>query len=827
MSTPTNLNSKPLLTDPSNQNNIPLDINNVLNSIELTNNFDFNKIKEFNSKSVELIFEEKIESALEILKKIEIFLEANAIEPKLHLDKKILIIILHNLSCCYQKLKDFENCISYLESVIYHFDSSLEPKHKIKINENYFISSIFQDQSNYSLLGDFILELRFSAKFHLQMCAVLSQANKHNEALKHAKLAALMCEDNLVKTNFLYNQMKNKINENNNNNNNEDLNGFAEKIKQSYKIISVLYKRVIDLRKKKNNSEKEEEEKLKNFNINKLLESNNNNNNNNNNDFINTETSFNSYAKYTEYEIKKNNNNTLLIQNIRKIFGSTIKKDDWIQLLNIGNIMYLSALNYEDLDLDSDPKYELIRDAILEKVVMLTVSYFCIATEMRFLCADKNDNKINGEFYHYKAVEFSSLFLPVSCPIVKHYIFSYYKHYGNDMECVPEGKIVEVKIDLIRSEIEVDKDCLSFICSKKINYVNKIVNNGSLMIGNKNFKNIKTYNNNNNINNNVNNNNVNNNNNNNSNSGSSQTNIHYDLLPGKNYLQIASKSKLKEAPNFKLNFNNLHESNSSIRDNNNNNNNNLNDHIKVKHINKKNNINNNNNNNMNNSNTTNDLKTERIKISKKHLNNHTKTYNNNNKIAKTARHGSANNSHNHTNNNNHFNINNNSNRSGAMTARINSSNKLNSKGKNNSSNKASKTQRDYYHSSEKILVNSNNRNKSTNSVKKPVSGKNNSNNRIHSSKFRQPKYNFKNNLIKSSNLIDILLANKINEKQQQNNFNFNNINNNNHIYVNNNNNNSNSINNLIKVLKPKKKVSASYNYGINSNNNSKYIRKKL
>ena len=67
------------------------------------------------------------------------------------------------------------------------------------------------------------------------------------------------------------------------------------------------------------------------------------------------------------------------------------------------------------------------------------------------------------------------------------------------------------------------------------------------MIGNKNFKNIKTYNNNN-INNNVNNVNIlNNNNNNNSNSGSSQTNIHYDLLPGKNYLQIASKSKLKEA----------------------------------------------------------------------------------------------------------------------------------------------------------------------------------------------------------------------------------------------------------------------------------------
>ncbi len=37
--------------------------------------------------------------------------------------------------------------------------------------------------------------------------------------------------------------------------------------------------------------------------------------------------------------------------------------------MNIGNIMYLSALNYDDLDLDSDPKFELLRDAVLEKVI--------------------------------------------------------------------------------------------------------------------------------------------------------------------------------------------------------------------------------------------------------------------------------------------------------------------------------------------------------------------------------------------------------------------------------------------------------------------------
>ena len=58
--------------------------------------------------------------------------------------------------------------------------------------------------------------------------------------------------------------------------------------------------------------------------------------------------------------------------------------------------MYLSALNYEDLDLDSDPKYELLRDAILEKVVMLTVAYFCIATELRLLSPNKNNKNIQG-----------------------------------------------------------------------------------------------------------------------------------------------------------------------------------------------------------------------------------------------------------------------------------------------------------------------------------------------------------------------------------------------------------------------------------------------
>ena len=182
--------------------------NNI--GIEFFLNLNLNKLKELNNKSAELIFEEKAEEGLIILKKLELCLESNVIEPKIDFDKKLLVIILHNIACCHQKLQEINNCISYLEAVIYHYDLSLENKHNIKINENFFLYHLKENKDNYQLLGDLILELRFSAKFHLQMSDLLSQANRHIEGLKHAKLASVICEDNIIKTNHLYSQIRDK-----------------------------------------------------------------------------------------------------------------------------------------------------------------------------------------------------------------------------------------------------------------------------------------------------------------------------------------------------------------------------------------------------------------------------------------------------------------------------------------------------------------------------------------------------------------------------------------------------------------------------------------
>ena len=99
--------------------------------------------------------------------------------------------------------------------------------------------------------------------------------------------------------------------------------------------------------------------------------------------------------------------------------------------------------------------------------------------------------KKNGEFFLYQSVLFSEQYLPVSCPLVNYYINSYYKHYEKELEIIPEGKIVDYRIELIRNEIENNKDIQSFVKFQRINYSNiendnKINNNN--IISNLNIK---------------------------------------------------------------------------------------------------------------------------------------------------------------------------------------------------------------------------------------------------------------------------------------------------------------------------------------------------
>ena len=47
-------------------------------------------------------------------------------------------------------------------------------------------------------------------------------------------------------------------------------------------------------------------------------------------------------------------------------------------------------MSLEELNLHIDNSHELSRDAMLEKIILLSVSYFCVGTELRFLSANKD-----------------------------------------------------------------------------------------------------------------------------------------------------------------------------------------------------------------------------------------------------------------------------------------------------------------------------------------------------------------------------------------------------------------------------------------------------
>jgi hypothetical protein len=122
---------------------------------------------------------------------------------------------------------------------------------------------------------------------------------------------------------------------------------------------------------------------------------------------------------------------------VRNVLGLR-HSEDWIFNLNIGNVMHLSLMGAEELNAKLENTHELCKDSMLEKIVLVSVSYFCIGTEMRFLMQKQNSqiHKKDSEAFHAKALHISSLFLPHDCPLVTHIVNSYMKNYLKDKKNV-------------------------------------------------------------------------------------------------------------------------------------------------------------------------------------------------------------------------------------------------------------------------------------------------------------------------------------------------------------------------------------------------------
>ena len=99
--------------------------------------------------------------------------------------------------------------------------------------------------------------------------------------------------------------------------------------------------------------------------------------------------------------------------------------------MNIGNVMHLAPMNSDELSVKLDRTHELNKDAMLEKIILFVVAFFCVGTELRFLAQKEGTDftKKQSENWHAKALHTSTLFLPEECPLVNHVINSYKKHH--------------------------------------------------------------------------------------------------------------------------------------------------------------------------------------------------------------------------------------------------------------------------------------------------------------------------------------------------------------------------------------------------------------
>ena len=136
--------------------------------------------------------------------------------------------------------------------------------------------------------------------------------------------------------------------------------------------------------------------------------------------------------------------------------------------------MHLLPMSLEELNLHIDNSHELSRDAMLEKIILLSVSYFCVGTELRFLSstsqkelgkskgegqyeAERAYTKADSEMWHAMALEAAGTFLPSECPLVSHIIVSYQKHHSPALTTIPEDEPLIEHLKVVRplNEIKV------------------------------------------------------------------------------------------------------------------------------------------------------------------------------------------------------------------------------------------------------------------------------------------------------------------------------------------------------------------------------------
>lgn len=137
----------------------------------------------------------------------------------------------------------------------------------------------------------------------------------------------------------------------------------------------------------------------------------------------------------------------VIILNIQLDIAALCKYIDyeWVEKANILSFLQVKPTFFEDLNTtNQDVKFiiscqECGIDRIFYKLGLLSVAYYCVSTEYRFL---EKTRKYEAESEHYLslALEISYLFLPHEMPIVSQIISVHTKFHGLSRQVIAEDR---------------------------------------------------------------------------------------------------------------------------------------------------------------------------------------------------------------------------------------------------------------------------------------------------------------------------------------------------------------------------------------------------
>ncbi len=195
-------------------------------------------------------------------------------------------------------------------------------------------------------MGDHLRRLKYESKLQMQMCAVLSQQDRHEEALQYARTASKFSHV---------------------------LIGELEKLCARYA------KKIECSRSKQTDSGMTSPISLMEVCSIKLLP-------------ILRELQRRTVPLNSAQKPDPSTNDDI---DMRSMFGF-LSLGKWSSGINIGSLMQIGPMKMQDLCAANPKEIELSRESIVEKVALLVTSYFCIATESRFLY--QQDHPVTSQY---------------------------------------------------------------------------------------------------------------------------------------------------------------------------------------------------------------------------------------------------------------------------------------------------------------------------------------------------------------------------------------------------------------------------------------------